>query len=91
MNSTNNVDRVLVAGATGILGGEICRQLRAQNKAVRALVRQASDENKTAALKAEEVELCVGDLKDKTSLIQALQGVTAIISTVSASFSHDFQ
>jgi uncharacterized protein YbjT (DUF2867 family) len=34
---------VLVAGATGLLGNEICRQLRAKMIAVKALIRSTTD------------------------------------------------
>ena len=40
----------LVVGATGLLGGEICRQLVAGGKLVKALVRSTSDPVKVEAL-----------------------------------------
>ncbi|MBU2678293.1 MAG: NmrA family NAD(P)-binding protein, partial [Gammaproteobacteria bacterium] len=40
----------LVVGATGLLGGEICRQLVAEGKQVKALVRSTSDPVKVEAL-----------------------------------------
>jgi NAD dependent epimerase/dehydratase family enzyme len=39
MNNSNNSSTVLVAGATGFLGSEICRQLIEKNKNVKGLVR----------------------------------------------------
>ncbi|MEO7586235.1 MAG: SDR family oxidoreductase [Ferruginibacter sp.] len=87
MSNSNNSSTVLVAGATGFLGGEICRQLIAKNKKVRALVRVTSDPNKVAQLKELGVEIVEGDLKDSSSLENALHGVSAIISTVSSTFS----
>ena len=33
---------ILVAGATGLLGSEICSQLRAEGRAVRAMARTGS-------------------------------------------------
>ena len=87
MNNTNNSSTVLVAGATGFLGGEICRQLIGKNKNVKGLVRATSDANKVAQLKESGVEIVEGDLKDKSSLENALHGVSAIISTVSSTFS----
>ncbi len=35
MNNSNNSSTVLVAGATGFLGSEICRQLIGKNKNVK--------------------------------------------------------
>ena len=87
MNSTNNSPKIMVVGATGYLGGEICRQLIAKNKKVKGLVRVTSDPNKIAQLKALGVETIEGDLKNKDSLVKALHGVTTIISTVSSTLS----
>ena len=87
MNNSNNSSTVLVAGATGFLGSEICRQLIAKNKNVKGLVRATSDSNKVAQLKELGVEIIEGDLKDKSSLKNALHGVSAIISTVSSTLS----
>ena len=87
MNHSNNSLTVLVAGATGSLGSEICRQLIEKNIKVKGLVRTTSDASKVAHLKASCVETIEGDLKDKASLEKALNGVSAIISTVSSSLS----
>lgn len=77
----------LIVGATGFLGSEICRQLVAQGKPVRALVRATSDPAKKAALQSLGVALVEGDLKDPASLVAACEGVTAIISTASVTIS----
>ena len=74
---------ILVAGATGVLGGEICRRLTANRKPVRALVRETSDLAKVDALRAAGCEIVVGDLKHRPSLDQACEDVDAVISTVS--------
>lgn len=83
----NDTPTVLVGGATGFLGSEICRQLIAENKNVKGLVRATSDANKVAQLKELGVEIIEGDLKNKESLVNALRGVSAIISTVSSTLS----
>ncbi len=87
MNNLNNSSTVFVAGATGYLGSEICRQLISKNKKVKGLVRTTSDANKVTHLKELGVETVEGDLKNKGSLENALHGVTAIISTVSSTLS----
>jgi uncharacterized protein YbjT (DUF2867 family) len=84
-NSSN--PSILVAGATGYLGSEICRQLIAKNKKVKGLRRETSDPGKVAHLKDSGVEMVEGDLKDKSSLEDALQGVSTVISTVSSTLS----
>ena len=78
---------VLVVGSTGVLGGEICRQLNEKGHAVKALVRKTSAPEKTSALKEMGCQLVTGDLKDPDSLAQACQGVDAVISTASSTFS----
>ena len=76
----------LVVGATGELGGEICRQLAAKGKPVRALVRAASDPAKVEALRALGAEIVQGDLRDRASLDAACRGVSAVICTVTSVF-----
>jgi NADH dehydrogenase len=75
---------VLVAGATGMLGSEICKQLRAAGRSVRGLVRESSDPTKVDRLHSLGVETVVGDLRDGASLDEACKGVTHVITTVSA-------
>ena len=77
----------LVVGATGLVGGEICRRLANEGKPVKALVRTTSDPAKVDALKAKGVTVAVGDLKDPSSLEAACRGVTAVISTASSTLS----
>jgi uncharacterized protein YbjT (DUF2867 family) len=67
-----------------MLGGEICRQLAAAGKPVRALVRSTSDPGKVQALRELGVELVEGDVRDRASLDAACAGATAVISTVSS-------
>jgi uncharacterized protein YbjT (DUF2867 family) len=78
---------VLVVGSTGLLGGEICQQLADKKIPVKALVRKTADEAKVAHLKGLGCTLAEGDLKDPASLAEACQGVKAVISTASSTFS----
>jgi uncharacterized protein YbjT (DUF2867 family) len=73
---------ILVAGATGVLGSEIVRRLRAGGHSVRALVRATSAPDKVAQLERLGVEIVRGDLKDRQSLDAAVQGADSVISTV---------
>jgi uncharacterized protein YbjT (DUF2867 family) len=77
----------LVVGATGLLGGEICRLLAQQGQAVRALVRETSNAEKVAGLKALGAQIVYGDLKDPASLAAACRGASAVISTASSTLS----
>jgi len=84
----NNSKQVLVAGATGYLGTEICKQLVANGQSVKALVRSVSDPSKVKMLQDLGVETVTGDLKEPVSLDSALNGVSSVISTVSSTLSH---
>lgn len=75
---------VLVAGATGYVGSEVCRLLKEQGVPVRALVRPSSSPERVTALRAQSIELALGDLRDPKSLERACAGVNAVISTASA-------
>jgi len=77
----------LVVGATGLLGGEICRLLAAEGKPVRGLVRSTSDRAKFERLQGLGVEIVEGDLKDRPSLTAACRGASAVISTASSTLS----
>ena len=74
---------ILIAGATGHLGVEICRRLRERRKAVRALVRSTADPTRAHALRDMGVELFVGDLTDTMSVAAACQDVEAVINAAS--------
>ena len=75
---------ILVVGATGLVGSEVCQKLIGRGEQVRALVRTTSSKDKIEALRSSGVELCVGDLKDPQSIVAACQGVNAVISTASS-------
>jgi uncharacterized protein YbjT (DUF2867 family) len=78
---------ILIVGATGLLGGEICRLLTEDGMRVRALVRGTADEAKVARLKSLGVDLAGGDLKSRRSLEAACVGVHVVISTASSTLS----
>jgi uncharacterized protein YbjT (DUF2867 family) len=87
MTPSHHSPTILVAGATGILGSEICRQLTQNNHTVKGLVRPTSDPGKISSLRAMGVETVVGDLKEHASLKMALKEVSSVISTVSSTLS----
>ena len=78
---------ILVVGATGTLGSEICSRLRREQANVRALVRQSANPDRLAILRNAGVELCKGDLKDPASLREACVGAEVVISTASSTLS----
>ncbi|MEZ4619913.1 MAG: SDR family oxidoreductase [Caldilineaceae bacterium] len=74
----------LIVGATGLVGGEICRLLTSQGQRVRALVRKTADPAKIETLTKLGCALAYGDLRDPASLAAACQGVAAVIATASS-------
>jgi uncharacterized protein YbjT (DUF2867 family) len=72
---------ILIAGATGLLGGMIARRLLEQGREVRVLVRPASDYRSLVEAGAEAV---FGDLKDPASLERACAGVDTVVTTANS-------
>ncbi len=72
---------ILVAGATGYLGGMITRRLLEQGREVRILVRPNSDCAQLVAAGAVPVH---GDLKDRPSLQSACEGIDVVITTANS-------
>ena len=69
---------VLVAGATGQLGGRIVRELLSRGQKVRALCREGSGYGGLRRLGA---EIAIGDLTDLASLEKACAGVDTVVTT----------
>jgi len=78
---------ILVVGATGLLGSEICMRLRQSGRPVRALTRPSSNPERVQALQSAGAESLIADLKDPGSLKAACRGVSAVITTASSTFS----
>lgn len=70
---------VLVAGASGQLGGAIARRLLADGVPVRALARHRE---KLGPLAASGAEVIVADLMDLRAVTAACRGVSQVVSTV---------
>jgi uncharacterized protein YbjT (DUF2867 family) len=73
---------ILVVGATGMLGLEICRRLREEGRAVRGLVRPGSP--REPLLRELGVEIHHGDLRAPPTVGPACDGVTTVVSTATA-------
>lgn len=78
---------ILVVGATGLVGNEVCQRLRRRGEAVRALVRPTSSNDRLEVLRSSGAELCVGDLRDPQAMAAACRGVDAVVSTASSTLS----
>lgn len=80
-------DAILVVGATGFLGMEICRRLVATNRQIKGTVRSTSDPAKVKALQEMGVETITADMKQPASLDKAMKEVSTVISTASSTLS----
>jgi uncharacterized protein YbjT (DUF2867 family) len=76
---------VLVVGGTGMLGGQVVTELLSRGKRVRALVRPTSNAKR---LEQSGVEIARGDMMDPASLLQAMDGADAVISTAAGYTRH---
>jgi dihydroflavonol-4-reductase len=76
------MDTVLVTGATGFLGSQLCRALVAQGRRVRALHRRTSA---LTALEGLPVELHLGDILDPPSFEPALRDVSLVFHAAAQS------
>lgn len=76
--------RVLVVGATGSLGTEICGRLADKGMPPRALVRETSDPARVDALRVLGAEIVTGDLRDRESLDRACAGVDVVVSSATS-------
>jgi NADH dehydrogenase len=72
---------ILVAGATGMVGGMIVDGLIDQGQKVRALVRSPKA---AESLSERGVETAIGDLKDRASLDRACEGADVVITTANS-------
>jgi uncharacterized protein YbjT (DUF2867 family) len=69
---------VLVVGGTGMLGGQVVKQLLSHGKRVRALVRPASN---AGSLEQAGVQISRGDMMEAPSLVRAMDGADSVITT----------
>lgn len=79
------MSKILVVGATGLLGSAVCAQARAAGHDVRALVRAESP--RSAELRRGGCDTVTGDLKDPASLAAACRAVDAVVTTANAMIS----
>ena len=73
------MEKVLVIGASGFVGGHLARALRADGHAVRCLARNPA---KVPSLATAGCEVVPGDIADRASIQQALEAVRAVYISV---------
>ena len=76
---------VLVVGGTGMVGGQVVTQLLGRGKQVRALVRPGSDASR---LEAAGAEIARGDMMEPASLLKAMDGADAVITSAAGYTRH---
>ncbi len=74
--ASSALEKVLVTGATGLLGNNLVRQLRDRGIAVRVLIRT---DGPLPALEGLDVERVVGSVEDPEAVATAVQGVSSVI------------
>ncbi len=74
---------IVVAGATGDLGGRIALSLVQRGATVRALVRPQSDGQALSALRDQGVTIIDVDYQNATELTKACQGAACVVSALS--------
>src|SRR5262245_35503805 len=69
---------VLVTGATGLIGANVCLQLRERGDGVRALCRPGSESKELREL---GVEIASGDIANADDVSRAVEGCAAVINS----------
>ena len=73
---------IIVAGATGNLGGRIVKALLNKGAEVRALVRPDTEPEKIDELTAQGVQVVSVELTDHATLTQAMSGASCVVSAL---------
>jgi len=74
---------IVVAGATGNLGGRITKAILERDGSVRAIVRHNSDPEKVGVLRKSGVTIATVDFNNSPQLIEACRGASCVVSALS--------
>ncbi len=69
---------ILITGATGFIGSHLATRLLAEGRRVRCMVRPPSPTVATTYLREAGADLVVGDLIDRGSLVEAMDGIATV-------------
>jgi uncharacterized protein YbjT (DUF2867 family) len=75
---------ILIAGSTGVVGGEVALRLQERKLQTRSLVRGGTAHPKAKRLQDAGIEIVKGDLTLPETLDTACQGMDAVVSTVTS-------
>ena len=78
---------ILIIGASGSQGGEVLKCLQKSKFKLRAFTRKESEFTKR--VKAEGVEIALGNLEDENSLIKAMENVYGVFSVLAVSTNNE--
>jgi uncharacterized protein YbjT (DUF2867 family) len=76
--------RIVLAGATGNLGGRIARELLKRGASVCAIVRPGTSTERLTTLKEQQVDIVEADLQlqARAEVVQACRGASCVVSTL---------
>lgn len=74
----HNIQKILVTGASGFVGSNLCSALTRLGFQVKALIRNTSN---LKYLKELDVEFAIGDITDKSTLYPAMRGCDIVFHT----------
>src|SRR5690606_33338458 len=81
--SASQKSTIVLAGATGDLGGRIAKSLLQKGAIVRVLVRSYSDKAKVDALRKAGATIVEVDFHNAAELTKACEGATCVVSALS--------
>jgi uncharacterized protein YbjT (DUF2867 family) len=74
--------RIVLAGATGKLGGRIARELRLRGVPVCAIVRPGTSAERLTKLREQQVEIVEADLHARAEVMRACRGASCVVSSL---------
>lgn len=73
---------IVLAGATGSMGGRIAQALRRRGASVRAIVRPGTHAKRLDVLRKQQVEIVEADLHAHHDIVRACEGASCVVSTL---------
>jgi len=77
-----NQQRIVLAGATGNLGGRIAWALQQRGASVRAIVRPGTDAERLNKLQQQQMEIVEADLNAHADIVRACEGASCVVSAL---------